>query len=325
MKLIVQIPAWNEEQTISRTIASIPRIIQDVDKVEVLVIDDGSSDMTKEKAVEAGANHMVELGSHKGLAQAFQAGLDACLRLGADIIVNMDADNQYPGEEIPRLIQPLIEKRADMVIGDRGIAADADYPPVKKRLQTMGSWAIRRLSGTNIKDATSGFRAFSREAAFSMQVISDFTYTLETIIAAGQRRMEIITVPIKTNPPTRQSRLFESIPQYLTRSVETMIRSYSRLQPLRFFGAIGALLFLAGFGIGIWFLFYFFTVGGKGHVQLLILAAILLITGFQVMLIGLVSDLIASNRRLLEEILTRIKKIEFPDGPTGREGGNDKN
>jgi len=311
VKLIVQIPAWNEEENIAQTIASIPRQIDGVDRVEVLVVDDGSTDRTAEKAGQAGADHVVRLTSHRGLAKAFQAGLDACLRLGADIIVNTDADHQYPGDEIPRLIQPLLSGEAEMVVGDRGIAADQEYPVIKKGLQRLGTRVVRWLSDTEVKDATSGFRALTREAALSLQVISDFTYTLETIIAAGQKDMAISSVPVRTNPPMRESRLFESMPQYLRRSMETMIRIYSRFQPLRVFGTIGALLFISGFGIGIWFLVYYLIAGGKGHVQLLILSAVLLIIGFQVMLIGLFADLIASNRKMIEEILTRLKRIEF--------------
>jgi glycosyltransferase involved in cell wall biosynthesis len=319
VKLFVQIPAWNEDANIGQVISSIPRQIEGVDKVEVLVVDDGSTDRTKEVAREAGADHLVCLPGHRGLARAFQAGIDACLRLGADIIVNTDADQQYPGSEIPALIQPLLGGQAEMVIADRGIAADSEYPVMKKGLQRLGTWVVRRLSGTAVRDATSGFRAFTREAALSLQVISEFTYTLETIISAGEKNLAISSVPVRTNPSTRESRLFESIYQYLARSAESLVRIYSRSQPLRVFGIIGALIFTSGFGIGIWFLVHYFTAGGKGHIQLLIMAAVLLIVGFQVMLIGLVADLIAGNRKLMEEILTRLKRIEL----SGPERGED--
>lgn len=307
-KLIVQIPCWNEEATVAAVIADIPRRLEGVDVVEVLVIDDGSTDRTAEAARAAGADHLVRLTSHRGLAHAFAVGIETSLKLGADLIVNTDADGQYRGADIPRLIAPLLAGDADLCVGDRGLAASREYPAGKKILQGLGSWVVRRLSRTQVADAASGFRAFSRQAALELSVISDFTYTLETLIAAGQKKFSVCSVPISVNPPARPSRLYASVPQYLRKSLETMIRVYAMHEPMRVFALIGAVPFSAGIGIGVWFLHEFFTTGGKGHVQILILAAILLIIGFQVMVFGLLADLIAQNRKLIEDLLRRFKE-----------------
>jgi len=307
-KLIVQIPCWNEEANLAAVIAGIPRRMEGVDAVEVLVIDDGSTDRTAEAATAAGADHLVRFTSHRGLARAFAAGLDAALKLGADLIVNTDADGQYRGEDIPKLIAPILAGEADLCVGDRGIAADRDYPALKQGLQRLGSWVVRRLSETDVADAASGFRAFSRQAALELSVVSEFTYTIETLIAAGKKKLSVRSVPVAVNPPARPSRLYASLPEYLRKSLETMVRVYAMFEPMRVFALIGALPFAAGSAIGLWFLYEYFTTGGKGHVQALILAAVLLIIGFQVMIFGLLADLIAQNRKLIEDLLRRIKE-----------------
>ncbi len=313
MKLIVQIPCYNEELHLPETIAEIPRKLPGIDQVEILVIDDGSSDRTSEVAREAGANHVVRLKQRRGLAQVFSAGLDAAVELGADIIVNTDADNQYPGAEIPKLIEPILEGRAEIVIGDRGVKELAHFSLTKKILQIWGSWVVRQVSGTSIPDTTSGFRALSRSAAMRMNIVSDFTYTLESIIQAGKKKIAIAHIPIQARETTRESRLFASVPDYIKKSASTIVRIYAMFEPLKIFGSIGTAIFLTGFAIGSRFLyFYFFTPGrGVGHIQSLILSAVLLIVGFQILLIGLLADLIASNRKLLEDVLHRIRQLQY--------------
>ncbi len=310
MKLIVQIPCFNEEKTLPMTVKDIPRDIKGIDKVEVLVIDDGSTDRTSNVAKELGVEHIVRFNRNKGLAKAFSAGLDACLKLGADIIVNTDADNQYKGEDIPKLIKPILEGEADIVIGDRQIDTIKDFSFLKKKLQKIGSLVVRQVSGTDVPDATSGFRAFSKEAALNINVLSPFTYTLETIIEAGKKDMIIISVPIRTNPKRRESRLYKNIGQYIVRSIITMIRIYTMYQPLKTFFYVGGVILLAGFLLGVRFLYYYFIGNGTGHIQSLILAAVLLIAGFMIIMIGLVADIVSSNRKLIEDTLYRVKKME---------------
>jgi glycosyltransferase involved in cell wall biosynthesis len=325
MKLIVQIPCLNEAATLPATVRDIPRQIEGVDKVELLVIDDGSSDETAAVARELGVEHIVRFRSHRGLAAAFAAGLDAALRLGADIIVNTDGDNQYAGADIPRLIAPILAGQADVVIGDRQIDSIPHFSPTKKRLQKLGSWVVRQASHTDIPDTTSGFRAYSREAALRLNVLSDYTYTLETIIEAGHKRLAVAHVPVRTNPRLRESRLIHSIPAYLRRSAETIVRIYAMYEPLRVFLAAGIVLLLGGLALSLRYLYFVFQGEGKGHVQSVIIAAVLFIAGFQVILIGLVADLIAINRRLSEEILLRVKRMELGEGkdeaPLARERG----
>ncbi len=311
MKLIIQIPCYNEEKTLPVTLANIPRQVEGVDEVEILVIDDGSTDRTVEVAREHGADHIVRLTNNKGLAEAFMAGLDAALRLGADIIVNTDGDNQYNGADIARLIRPIVEGKADMVVGDRQIDTIEHFSPAKKTLQKLGSWVVRQVSGTDVPDATSGFRALSREAAMRMNVVSRFTYTLETIIQAGKKNIALTSVPVRTNEKLRESRLFGSMWGYIKRSVGTIFRIYAMYEPLRTFAIIGTLIFGSGAAIGVRFLYFYLTGHGGGHVQSLILAAILSIVGFQVIMIGLLADLIGANRRLLEDALYRLKRIEL--------------
>ncbi|MBW2739876.1 MAG: glycosyltransferase family 2 protein [Deltaproteobacteria bacterium] len=311
MKLIIQIPCYNEEQTLSETVKDIPRKIEGVDQVEILIIDDGSTDRTVEVAKEIGVDHIVKNICNKGLARTFLAGLDACLRLGADIIVNTDGDNQYKGEDIPKLIEPILKGEADIVIGDRQTDKVAHFGFAKKKLQKLGSWVLRGLSETDVPDAVSGFRAFRREAAMQMNIVSPFSYTIETIIQAGKKHLAVTSVPIGTNPKTRESRLFKSIPKFIERSLTTMIRMYTMYQPLRVFFYIGFFFILAGLIPSVRFLIYYFMGQGGGHIQSLIFAAILFIVGFQVLVVGLVADVISFNRRLIEETLLRVRRIEL--------------
>lgn len=311
MKLIIQIPCLNEEQTLAETLGDLPKSIAGIDEIETLIIDDGSTDGTIRVARENGVNHIVSFTNNKGLAEAFMAGLDACLKLGADIIVNTDGDNQYRGDNIADLVKPIIQGEADIVIGDRQVNAIEHFSFTKKRLQVLGSWVVKHVSNTEVPDATSGFRAFSREAALRMNVISRFSYTLETIIQAGKKNLAVTHVPIKTNEKLRESRLFSSIPKYLRRSILTIFRIYTMYEPLKTFLRIGGLIFGAGFLVSLRFLYFYAMGNGAGHIQSLILAAVLMMIGFQVIMIGLVADLIGGNRRLIEDTLYRVKKIEL--------------
>lgn len=311
MKLIIQIPCLNEEQTLPQTLADLPRYIDGVSEIEYLVIDDGSTDRTVEVARTNGVHHIVRLTNRKGLAEAFMAGLDACLKLGADIIVNTDGDNQYRGADIEKLVRPILDRKADMVVGDRQVESIAHFSPLKKRLQKIGSWVVRHVSETNVPDATSGFRAYSREAALRMNVISRFTYTLETIIQAGKKNIALSHVRINTNGKLRESRLFSSMPAYIKRSVSTIFRIYAMYEPLKMFAISGTIIFTPGAVLALRFLYFFFTGDGNGHIQSLILSAVLMIVGFQITMIGLVADLIGGNRRLIEDSLYRIKKLEL--------------
>lgn len=311
MKLIIQIPCLNEAESLPKTLQDLPRHIQGIDIIETLIIDDGSTDKTSEVAKECGVNHIVRFTKRKGLASVFHAGLDACLKAGADIIVNTDADGQYKGEDIPHLIRPILEHKADIVIGNRDIENIKEFSFIKKRLQRMGSWVVRQLSGAQVADATSGFRAYNRAAAMELNIISDYTYTIESIIQAESKNLAIANITITTNPVTRPSRLIKSIPAYIKRSIITIIRVYSMFNPLRFFMTFSFTLVGIGILIGVRFLYYYLHGMGGGKLQSLIFAAICIIVGFLMAVVGLVSDLIASNRRLLEECLLRIKKIEL--------------
>jgi len=308
MKLIIQIPCLNEEQTLPETLKDLPKSLSGIDTIEVLVIDDGSSDRTVEVAKEHGVHHVLSLTNNKGLAKAFIYGINHALDLGADIIVNTDADNQYFGEDIKKLIQPILSKRADIVIGDRQVETIRHFSPLKILLQKLGSWTVRQLSGTTIPDATSGFRAYSKEAALQMNVISDFTYTVETIISAGNKNIAIEHTPIRTNKKLRESRLFPSIQVYLRRTLVTMLKVYSMYRPLKLFTIAGGTTFIVGFLIGCRYLFFFFQGQTEGHVQSLILSAIMLTVGFQMIMMGISAELISVNRQLLEDIQLRIKK-----------------
>ena len=311
MKVIIQIPCYNEEATLPQTVHDLPRELPGVDEIEILVVDDGSVDCTASVARELGVEHVVCMKQNQGLAYAFMAGLDAALEVGADIIVNTDADNQYRGEDIERLLRPLLDGRADIAVGDRGVSTLEHFSPLKRWLQRWGSWVVERAAGIAIPDATSGFRAFTREAAMRLTVLSDYTYTLETLIQAGARRMAVTYVPIRTNPQTRQSRLIQSIPSFLAISAITILRFYAMYRPLRLFLTAGALMITGGVALGIRFLYYFITGPGAGKVQSLILAAILTIVGFQVCLIGLMADLVRLNRKMLEEAVYRVRRIEL--------------
>ena len=313
-KLIVQIPCLNEAETLPATLRDIPRAIPGVGAVEVLVIDDGSRDGTSEVARRHGVDHIVRFPQRKGLASAFAAGIDACLKLGADVIVNTDGDNQYAGADIPKLIAPLLAGEADVVIGDREVQDLAHMSATRKRLQWLGSWVVRQVSDTKVPDTTSGFRAYTREAALRMTIVSEFTYTLESIIQAGKRRMAIGHVPIRSNPRTRSSRLFSSVGTYIKASAATIIRIYAMYEPLKVFGLIGLVVFGGGLAVSLRFVYFYFIGEGLGHVQSLIFAAVLLIVGFQIALIGLVADVISGNRKLLEDLLYRVRRMEVRQG-----------
>ena len=312
MKLVIQIPCYNEEATLARTIEDLPRALPDIDEIETLVVDDGSTDNTVEVARAAGVDHIVRVKQNRGLANAFVTGLEAALRVDADIIVNTDADNQYCGQDVGRLIQPILDERADIVVGDRGVAALEHFSPIKRLLQRWGSWVVERAAGIPIPDATSGFRALTREAALRLTVLSDYTYTLETLIQAGARHMAVVYVPVTTNPQIRQSRLIRSIPSFLALSIVTIVRFYTMYRPLRVFTTLGGTLIAGGVVLGLRFLYLFWRRGGMtGNVQSLILAAILTIVGFQVCLIGLMADLVQLNRKMMEEALYRVRRLEM--------------
>ena len=314
MKLIVQIPCLNEEHTLPGTVADIPRDIPGVDEVEILIIDDGSTDRTVDVAREIGVDHIVRHRNTKGLALAFRTGIDACLRRGADIIVNTDGDNQYCGADIPALIQPILRGEADIVVGDRQTHTVPHFSTFKKFLQKYGSAAVRRVSRTEIPDAVSGFRAISRNAALHLNIVSPFSYTIEMLIQAGRKKMAVASVPIRTNDKTRDSRLFTSIPQFLERSLTTMVRMYSMYRPLKFFMALGALISFFGILPVIRFLYLFAIGEGDGHIQSLVLGGALLVIGLMTFLIGLVADLIGFNRQLLEMTLEKVRRIELEMG-----------
>jgi glycosyltransferase involved in cell wall biosynthesis len=318
MKLIIQIPCFNEETTLPMTLRSLPRRIAGIEQIEVLVINDGSTDGTARRARELGVDHVVEFARNQGLGAAFRAGLDACLKLGADIIVNTDADNQYFGEDIEVLVQPILKRQADLVVGTRDIDSIEYFSATKKCLQKLGSWIVRKASGCPLADTTSGFRAFNREAALRTIVHSKFSFTLETLIQAGTGSLSVMQVPVRVNGKLRESRLAGSTWQYLKKSGATVLRVYSMYNPLKVFFVLGGTSFLVGFALGLRYLYYYFVEGSSGHVQSLILSAILLILGFQILVIGLVADLIAANRRLNEEVLYRLRKMEL-SGKTGSE------
>jgi glycosyltransferase involved in cell wall biosynthesis len=309
-KLIIQIPCFNEEETLGITLRALPRELPGIDVVEWLIVDDGSSDRTVQVAESHHVDHIVRFPCHQGLAKAFTAGIQACVAAGADIIVNTDADNQYCADDIEYLIEPILQEQAEIVVGARPISHIEHFSCIKKFLQKLGSYVVRLASRTSIPDAPSGFRAYSRQAAMQLHVFNEYTYTLETIIQAGQKNMAMTWVPIRTNRQLRPSRLIRSIPGYVIRSVLTIGRIFMTYQPFRFFAVPGALLFLGGLLLGLRFLCYFVTDGGAGHIQSLILAAMLMGIGFFLIVTGLVSDLISVNRKLLETIHWRVQNLE---------------
>jgi glycosyltransferase involved in cell wall biosynthesis len=312
LKLIIQIPCKDEEEQLPRTLSDLPREVPGVDEVEWLVIDDGSTDRTVEVARAHGVDHIVRLTNNKGLAAAFEAGLDASLKLGADIVVNTDADNQYDAGDIPKLVEPIVAGRADMVIGDREVAEVRHFSPVKKRLQRMGSAVVRRASGTDVPDTTSGFRAYNREAAISMNVVSKYTYTLETIIQAGKMLVALDHVPIRTNEVQRESRLFGSMYEYVRRNTLAIFRVYTMYEPLKVFLIAAAILGLVSLAIfGRFGYFYFVEDEGAGHVQSLILGAVLFIAAVQLAALGILGDVLAGSRVTQQRILERVRRVEL--------------
>ncbi len=328
MKLIIQIPCYNEAETLSATVAALPRTVEGFDRVEVLIIDDGSIDDTVKVAEASGVDHVVRLPRNQGLARAFVAGLEACLARGADVIVNTDADNQYCADDLPALVAPILRGEAEMVVGERPIADIASFSPSKKLLQRLGSWVVRLASSTSVPDAPSGYRAISRTAAMSLHVFSDYSYTLETLIQAGRNAMAVTSVPVRTNPPTRPSRLMSGVMSYMWRSGSTIVRIVMTYRPLQFFVVPAVVLFAAGLAIGLRFVYFYATGDGQGHVQSLILGALLMGSGLFLGVVGLVTDLISVNRKLLETIDHRLRRLESrglqvrehasrPAGPSG--------
>ncbi len=312
MKLIIQIPCHNEAETLPITLHELPRSLPGIDVIEYLVIDNASTDLTAEVARQAGVHHIINL-PVKGLAGAFVVGLEACLMQGADIIVNTDADNQYNAEDIQHLIEPILAGRAQMVVGDRGVATQQNFSPFKRLLQRLGSWVIALASGMDTPDATSGFRAISREAALRTLVFSNYSYTLETLIQAGAHRTPVEYVSVRTNPKTRPSRLMNNLGHFITSQVATILRAYTMYRPLRVFSALSALVVMGGLALGIRYLYFVAHGQGAGHIQSVILAAVLWIVGFQVFLIGILADLIGFNRKIMEDMLYRVRKLELEE------------
>lgn len=309
-KLVIQIPCYNEEETILTTLNDLPKSVKGIDEIEVLVINDGSTDKSSQIAKEWGAS-VLEIKPNKGLANAFRSGLQEALRLGADIVVNTDADNQYCANGIETLVSPIISGDADIVIGARNILAIKEFSPLKKCLQKIGSAVLRLLSSTPVEDAPSGFRAFSREAALKLNIFDNYTYTMETLIQAGAKGLKIKSIPCEVNPKLRNSRLFKNIFEYIFRSMKTTIRMFIVYRPFRFFITFASLLALAGLIVAGRFIYYYLNGSGNGHIQSLILAAILLITAVQLGIIAIIGDLMSINRKLLEDIQTRVKKLEL--------------
>ena len=315
MKLIIQIPCLNEEKTLPATIADLPRQIEGIDEIELLVIDDGSSDRTVEVARECGVEHIVRLTNNKGLAAGFQAGLDACLKLGADVIVNTDADNQYSGADVPKLVAPILAGRADMVVGDRRVAEIEHFSGAKKALQHLGSWVVRKASGTEVADATSGFRAYNREAALQLLVVDNFTYTLESLIQAGKMLVAVDQVEVGTNPQTRESRLFGSTGAYVRRNGAAILRIYARYEPLRAF--VTAAIVVMALALAAWMPFlldWILNGDSTGHVQSLILGAVLFIAAVQLFALGVIGDLLAGQRVMTQRVFERVRRVELALG-----------
>ena len=314
MKLIIQIPCWNEAEQLPATLGDLPRSVAGFEVVEWLVVDDGSTDGTIEVAKRHGVNHIVRLTNNKGLATAFQAGLDAALKLGADVIVNTDADNQYCADDISKLVAPIVAGRADMVVGDREVQSIEHFSPLKKALQRLGSWVVRVASSTDVPDTTSGFRAYNREAAIQMLVVNRFTYTLETIIQAGKLLVAVDHVPVRTNPATRESRLFPSMWAYVRRNAVSIFRIYAQYEPLRVFLGAAAVLGLGALAVWIRFVVAYAEGSGKGHVQSLILGAVLFNAAMLLAALGVIGDLLAAQRVMTQKTFERVRRIELELG-----------
>jgi len=321
-KLIIQMPCYNEAETLATALGALPREVEGFDVVEWLIIDDGSVDETSAVARRCGVNHVIRHRTNQGLARAFMTGIQACLERGADVIVNTDADNQYNADDIPKLTAPVLQGNADLVIGARPISSIEHFSSLKKRLQNLGSWVVRAASKTDVPDAPSGFRAFSRDAARNMVVFTEYTYTLETIIQAGHKNMAITSVPVRVNEDLRPSRLMRSIPSYIARSVWTILRVLVIYQPFRFFATLGILIFAGGVLLGLRFLYLHFTGQSLGNVQSLILAGSMLVVGFQTVLIAFVTDLLAANRKMLEEIRSHALALRFDGSESSRFDGH---
>ena len=313
MKLIIQVPCYNEADTLEIALNDLPKHIDGIDQIEYLIINDGSTDDTVKVAAEWGVHHIVSFTRNKGLAKGFMAGIEASLSYGADIIVNTDADNQYCGADIEKLIAPILEGKADVVIGERPIDETPHFSWIKKKLQHFGSWVVRKASKTDIPDAPSGFRAFSREAAMHINVVNEYTYTLETIVQAGRNKMAITSVPVRTNPELRKSRLFNSMWGYVKKSMLTILRALLMYRPLMVLTILGAMPFAVGFGIGVKFLILFFQHQAGGHVQSLILACTLMIIGFMTFIIGMLADIISANRKILEDVQYNVRKLTYDE------------
>jgi len=311
MKLIIQIPCYNEEESLPITMADLPREIENIETIEYLVINDGSSDRTVEVARECGVHHIVNFSKNVGLARGFATGLDACLRLGADIIVNTDADNQYNGADIQRLIGPILNGEAGIVIGERPIEKTKHFSKSKKKFQRLGSFVVRVASGTSIPDAPSGFRAYTREAAMRLNITNEYTYTLETIIQAGHNKIPMTSVPIRTNGELRESRLFKSMWKYMQRSATVIVRSFMMYKPLRFFTVMGVMFSLGGLAIFLRFFIAYIAGHGTGMVQSLLFSVLFFVLGFQCFVTGLQSDIVSAHRKILEDIQFRVRKMDY--------------
>lgn len=311
MKLIIQIPCYNEEETLEVTYNDLPKQIDGIDVIETLIIDDGCTDKTVEVARRIGVDHIVSFNQNRGLAKGFAAGIENCLKLGADVIVNTDADNQYCGADIAKLVEPIVKKQADVVVGDRQTDKIAHFSTGKKMLQRMGSSVIRSLSKTEVRDAVSGFRAYSREVAMRINILSEFSYTIENIIQFGNQKYKVASVPIRTNGKLRESRLFKSIPDFIGNQMKTILRVYASYRAIRVFTILGLLTMLPGLFLISRFVLYYFKGHGDGHIQSLIAAAILINIGFLVFVIGIIADLISNNRKMLENVLYKVKQIEL--------------
>lgn len=311
MKLIIQIPCYNEAETLEIALNDLPKHIDGIDTIEYLIINDGSKDRTVEVAKEWGVHYVVNFKQNKGLAKGFMAGISECLRQGADIIVNTDADNQYCGADIEKIVRPILDGQADIVIGERPIDQTEHFSPLKKKLQHLGSWVVRKASNTDIPDAPSGFRAYSREAALQLNVVNEYTYTLEQIVQAGRNKIAVVSVPIRTNGELRPSRLFSSMFGYIKKSVLTIIRAYVMYKPLRFFVGVGCIPLILGLALGIRYLVLLCMGGGQGNIQSLILCSLLIMIGVLVMVLGVLADTIAANRKLLQDVQYHVRRLDY--------------